>query len=398
MKKIRIVIISVVYLCITLISPIYTNADGSDNPAEIAQSNSISNNEIFNNVSAKSGILFETTTQTVIAEKNSNEKRQIGHLAKLMTVLITEENIKNGKLKLTDKVTASANANSQNAPQIWLNAGEKITVDELLKAITIGNANDACVALAEKIGGNESKFLSIMNKKAKQLGMKNTYFADVGGNNENTVSTAYDLALLSRELLKHNDLTEYFTTWICSIRNKATELVSTNRLIRTYKDCIGLKSCASKLSGECLISTVKRNNMVICCVLISSESDDSKFSEAKSVMDYGFTTFEIYEPELSNEILKKIDLNNGEQLYANVKLNSLHNVLIPRGTYKQITCDFNREESVSAPVKKGQKIGTVTFKNDKEVILKSDIVIADDIRKIGVLFAFKKLLLNLLYM
>ena len=162
MKKIRIVIISVVYLCITLISPIYTNADGSDNPAEIAQSNSISNNEIFNNVSAKSGILFETTTQTVIAEKNSNEKRQIGHLAKLMTVLITEENIKNGKLKLTDKVTASANANSQNAPQIWLNAGEKITVDELLKAITIGNANDACVALAEKIGGNESKFLSIM--------------------------------------------------------------------------------------------------------------------------------------------------------------------------------------------------------------------------------------------
>ena len=390
MKRIRIVIISVVYLCVALISPIYTNADGSDFSAEIVQSNAISNSEIFNNVSAKSGILFETTTETVIAEKNSNEKREIGHLAKLMTVLITEENIKEGKLKLTDKVTASANANSQKAPQIWLNAGEKITVDELLKAITIGNANDACIALAEKIGGNESKFLSVMNNKAKQLGMKNTCFADVCGNNENTVSTAYDLALLSKELLKYKDLTMYFTTWICSIRNKATELVSTNRLIRTYK--------ASKLSGECLISTVKRNSMELCCVLIDSEGDDSKFSEARSVMDYGFTTFEIYEPELLNEILEKIDVNNGEQLDVDVKLDNLRDILIPRGTYKQITCEFNREDSVSAPVEKGQKIGTVTFKKDKETILESDIVVADNVKKIGVLFAVKKLLLNLLYM
>lgn len=398
MKRIRIVIILVVYLCVTLISPIYTNADGSDFSAEIVQSNAISNSEIFNNVSAKSGILFETTTETVVAEKNSNEKRQIGHLAKLMTVLITEENIKEGKLKLTDKVTASANANSQKAPQIWLNAGEKITVDELLKAITIGNANDACVALAEKIGGNESKFLSVMNNKAKQLGMKNTCFADVCGNNENTVSTAYDLALLSKELLKYKDLIMYFTTWICSIRNKATELVSTNRLIRTYKDCIGLKSCASKLSGECLISTVKRNSMELCCVLIDSEGDDSKFSEARSVMDYGFTTFEIYEPELLNEILEKIDVNNGEQLDVDVKLDNLRDILIPRGTYKQITCEFNREDSVLAPVEKGQKIGTVTFKKDKETILESDIVVADNVKKIGVLFAVKKLLLNLLHM
>ena len=387
----------IISLSIAILKPMFVGADGGDNSAEIVQSNAISNNEIFKSVSSKAGILFETTTGTVIAEKSSNEKRPIGHLAKLMTVLLTQEQIKNGKLNLKDKVTASANANSQKAPQIWLNAGEKITVDELLKAITVGNANDACVALAEKIGGSETKFLSMMNDRAKLLRMKNTHFDDVCGNSEKTVSTAYDLALLSKELIKYSDLTSYFTTWICNIRNKATELVSINRHIRTYKGCLGLKSCASKIAGECLISVAKRGNMVLCSVLLDSQNDDSKFSDAKAVMDYGFTEYEIYEPEIDKEITEKIPVKNGEELNVDVKLKDLKPILIKRGISKQINCDFVKKESVQAPVAKGYKVGDVSFKIENKTIFKCDIVTKETVNKIGMAFAIKKILCNLLY-
>ena len=393
-KAILILFVCFVFqMCCTV--PVFSDGD-SDN-VQAAQSNILSDNSIMENVSAEAAILVETTTGTVIAEKNSNEQRPISHLAKLMTVLITAEKLESGKLSLDDSVTVSSNANSKNAPQIWLDVGEKISVEELLKSITIGNANDACTALAEKIGGTEEKYVQLMNKKAKTLGMSNTKFVDCTGTSENTVSTAFDLSILASELLKYQDLTPYFTTWIDNVRNNSVELVSTNRLIRTFNGCNGLKSCSSKDAGECIISTANRGDMSVCVVLLGSSNDDVKFSEAKIVMDYCFTDYEIYEPELKDEILDKIKINNGEKLEIAVKLDNLSNVLIPSGTYKQIYCQFEREESIDAPVKMNEKVGKVSFYNGDSLILESDIVVSEKVDKIKMPFAIKRILLNLLY-
>ena len=198
---------SIIVICclVTWFNSISTLADGMPyNNSQAVQAEIISDNSVMNDISAKSAILVEISTGTVIAEKNSTEKMSASHFAKLMTLLIAADKINADKLKLQDKVTVSANANSKGSPQIWLDIGEVITVDELLKSITIGNANDGCIALAEKIGGTEQDFVQLMNKKAESIGMHNTYFEDCTGISEKTVSTAYDLSLLSAEILKYN--------------------------------------------------------------------------------------------------------------------------------------------------------------------------------------------------
>lgn len=372
-------------------------ADGTKQNLQAVQSMAISDNSAMDSVTAESAILVETTTGTVIAEKSAYEKRSIAHLAKLMTVLITSERIENKELSFADKVIVSANANSKGAPQIWLNVGESISVDELLQAITIGNANDACTALAEKIGGSEEEFISVMNQRAEQLGMKNTHFADCTGEDENTVSTAYDLSILAAELLKHDSLTHYFTTWMSNIRNNAVELVSTNRMMRSYKGTTGLKSCASKVAGECLITTAKRGNMSVCAILLNAQNDDNKFSDAKNVMDYAFTTFEIYEPEIDEKALEEISVIGGEKMNVSVKQKRLSNVVIQRGTYKQISCEFQREDSVTAPVEENQRLGEIIFYNGDKKILDGEIVAAEDVDKNTLFFSIKRLLLNMLY-
>lgn len=383
-------------ILITLIMPINALADGTAEPqSQLAQADIISDNSVMNEVTARSAILIETSTGTVIAEKNSEEQISASHFAKLMTLLIAEEKINNGELDLQDKVTVSVNANSKGAPQVWLDVGETITVEELFKSITIGNANDGCTALAEKIGGTEEDFVALMNEKAKSLGMNNTDFNDCTGIGENTVSTAYDLSLLSAEILKYEDLIPYFTTWMTNIRNDAVELVSTNRLIRTYKGIIGLKSCASKASGECLITAAKRNNMTLCAVVLGSSNDDTKFSDAKALMDYAFTGYEIYEPEIDEKAVENIKVKGGEQLESEVKINNLTNIVIPRGTYSQITCEFKREEIIEAPAEKNCEVGEIVFQNGENEILKGKIVVKNEIKKNSFLFSFKRILLNL---
>lgn len=387
----------IILTAIIFSNSISTAADGRKHIAQAVQSSAISDNTIMNNVSAESAILVETSTNTIIADKNAYDKRSISHLAKLMTVLIAAEKIESKELSLTDKVVTSANANSKGAPQIWLNVGETISVDELLQAVTIGNANDACTALAEKIAGSEDKFVKLMNQRASQMKMNDTHFEDCTGESEKTVSTAYDLSILSKELLKYNNLTQYFTTWMSNIRCNAVELVSTNRLIRNYKGTVGLKSCASKASGECLISAAKRGNMSVCIVLLNSANDDDKFSDAKRVMDYAFTTFEIYEPEIDEKSLENMRVIGGEVLDINVKDKNLHNIVIPRGTYKQISCSYEREESITAPVENEQKLGEIKFFSDEKEILNGEIVAAEPVDKVSFAFSLKRILLNVLY-
>ena len=375
-------------------------ADGVPDSAfsAYAQSDGLADNAIIEGISAESAIVTETDTGTVLAECNSDEPRNISHLAKLMTLLIAAEKIESGELAFDDTVSVSAKANSMGAPQIWLNVGEKIPVEELVKSITIGNANDACVALAEKIGGSEEEFVSLMNTEAQKLGMGNTHFADCTGISSETVSTSRDLAVLSQKLLEFDCLKEYFTTWMDNVRNQTTELVSTNRLIRTYKGIRGLKSCSSAEAGECLIAAAERNGMSVCVVLLGCKSDDDKFSEAKKAMDAAFGTFEIYFPEVDEKAYEKIRITGGEKKNASVKLSGLHNVVIRKGDYPSITCELSREESLNAPAEENQQLGKLVFILNGETILECSIVCAEKVNKIEFPFALKKILLNLLNM
>lgn len=389
---------SIIVICclVTWFNSISTLADGMPYiNSQAVQAEIISDNSVMNDISAKSAILVEISTGTVIAEKNSTEKMSASHFAKLMTLLIAADKINADKLKLQDKVTVSANANSKGSPQIWLDIGEVITVDELLKSITIGNANDGCIALAEKIGGTEQDFVQLMNKKAESIGMHNTYFEDCTGISEKTVSTAYDLSLLSAEILKYNELIPYFTTWMDNVRNNGVELVSTNRLIRTYKGITGLKSCASKESGECVIATAKRGNMSLCSVILGSSNDNTKFSEAKNLMDFAFANYEIYEPEIDEKVLENVKVKGGEQLECEVKIINLTNIVIQKGSYSQITCQFDKKEIIEAPADENSAVGEIIFKIGENEILKGEIVVKDEIRRNSFLFSFKRILLNL---
>ncbi|MGN0622940.1 MAG: D-alanyl-D-alanine carboxypeptidase family protein [Oscillospiraceae bacterium] len=382
-----------VIMSITVIAAVF--ADGDGNTYDMAAVE-VSETDLLDGITAQSAIVMESTTGTVLSEKNADEQRSISHLAKLMTLLIAAEKIDSGELSLDETVTVSAHANSMTGTQIWLEVGEKISVEELIKSITIGNANDGCVALAEKISGSEEEFVKLMNDKAKLLDMANTHFADSTGTDKETVSNARDLAVLANEIIKRDNFTHYFTTWIDNVRNQAVELVSTNRLIRTYKGITGLKSCSSADCGECLIATAKRNDMSVCVVLLGSVSDDDKFSEAKKLLDGAFSSYEIYTPEIDEEVFEKIKVTGGEKLEADVEVRGLEPIVIKKGTYPSVTCDFSKEESLSAPVSQGQNVGEIVYKLDDNVILKGDIVCKSKINKIGFSFALKKVLLNLL--
>ncbi len=372
-------------------------ADGTDTHYETYQAYSPADGGILDGISAESAVVIETGSRTVLAELNSDSQRSISHLAKLMTVLIAAEKIDAGEISTDDTVTVSAHANSMGGTQIWLNVGEKITVDELLKSITIGNANDACVALAEKIAGSEEEFVSLMNEKASQLGMSNTKYIDCTGMSEKTVSTAGDTAVLSCELLKYEFLTPYFTTWIDNVRNQQTELVSTNRMIRTYKGVTGLKSCASSESGECLAVSAERGEMSVCAVLLGSSSDEEKFADGKKALDGAFGAFEIYTPEIPEEVFEPVKISGGEKMDADVAVINAAPVIIPKGAYSSIECEFTKSDNADAPVYKNQELGRITFTLNGENIIEGSVVSKEDVKKIGFAFALKKILLNLLY-
>lgn len=345
---------------------------------------------------ARSAVLYEARTGSEILGIEQDMTVPMSHTAKLMTVLITAEKIESGKLKLDDEVTVSAAANSQGGTQIWLDAGEKILVSELLKAITIGNANDACYALAEKTCGSAEEYIKTANDKAVSLGMDKTHFSDVTGMNESTVSTSADIAKLAAATSEYDFLTEYFCTWMEDVRGGKTQLVNTNRLVRSYNGITGMKACSSEASGNCLVATAERNGMELVCVIMGSQTQDTRFTEGKAMLDHGFSGYEIYCPEFSKEILSKVKVRNGAENYVKPAPERKAVLLIPKGTSSNITVAFEKENNVKAPVDKGQKLGVVRFVGPEGVVFETQLVADNKVDKMSFGMAFKRLWLNLL--
>lgn len=321
--------------------------------------------------SSKSAILIEASTGEVLYEKNENEKLKPASMTKMMTLLLTFEAIERGDLKLTDEVIVSINASGMGGSQILLETGEKMTVDNLIKGVAIASGNDAAVALAEKIGGTEDYFVELMNKRATELGLKNTHFQNAHGiDAENHYSTAYDMSVIARELLKHEKITDYTKIYEMYLRentNRKVWLVNTNKLVRFYDYIDGLKTGYTRGAGYCITLTGMKNGMRLIAVTMDEPSIESRNRETLGLIDYGFAQYEL-ETLLSKEsiiatktiaksIQRKVDVVPLEDIKVlNKKMQNKKTV-----TYK---IEIN---NIEAPVNKGNVVGSITLiENDKE--------------------------------
>jgi len=377
---------------VQFIMPLNAKADGGN----YISADTVSIEKMLEEIPADEIIVTECHTGKILFEKNSVQEREISHLTKLMTLLIAAEKLESGEISLDDTVTVSANANSMDGSQIWLDKGEKIRLEELIKSISIGNANDACVALAEHISGSEKDFTDKMNSKAKSLDMAGTHFADCTGMSDQSRSNAADMALLAAELVKCKSLTKYLTVWRDFVRDGKAELVSQNRLVRTYSGITGMKACSSRSAGECSVVTAEKNGMCICVVILGCESSEARESASKKLLDMSFEAFQIYSPEITKDMLKDIPVTGGEYHTIKVEFEAITPVIIPRGSYNSVEVRFEKKEEIAAPVKKNETVGKLSCVLNNETILKTDLRSAESVKKMNFKFGFLKLLYNLI--
>ena len=344
----------------------------------------------------RAAAVYECSTGTLLAGINDDKVLPIGHLAKLMTFLIAAEKIGAGELSLNDTAVCSSNANAQQDPQIWLGIGEKIDVGELMRSISVGNANDACVCLAEKMSEKEEYFTEIENRKAKELEMSDTVFCDCTGDSENTVSTASDLCRLGSELVKLENFSQFFTTWMDTVRGGRAELVSRNRLMRSYKGIRGFKVGSTASAGACALICATKADMTVCAVILGCEDEEPLLEQAEKLLDSAFAYYEVYHPEVPEEAVEDIRIEHGVSPDAVCEIPLLRPIIIRKGTYRSISCTFSREDKLIAPVEKGTKTGEIVFRIDDDILISEDICTAEAVDEVDLGFNLKRILYNLL--
>ena len=340
----------------------------------------------------KSVILIEATTGKVLFEQNADIPLPPASVTKIMTLLLVMEAINKERIKLTDMVTASANACAMGGSQIYLKEGEEMSVEDLIKSVVIASANDAAVALAEYVEGSEDSFIKKMNDKAEELGMSQTNFENTNGLDDtatNHKTSARDIAIMSKELLKYDIITEYSSIWMDTIRNGEFGLTNTNRLIRFYKGATGLKTGSTSKAGFCISATAQRDNLSLICVVMAAPTRDTRNQIAKELFDWGFSNFSLYKDNGNN--IDNIYVSGGIDSFAEGYYNDF-NCVLNKATTKNITKEIKIFEDLSAPIKNNTKIGEVIYKTGDKTVGKSDIYIKKDIEKITFLKIFSKIL------
>lgn len=343
-------------------------------------------------------VLIEAESKVIISSKNENKPVPVGVMSKLMTVYLVAEEINNGKLSLNDILKTTPHANSVKGATIWLMPGEEITVDELLKAVIIGNANDAAVVLAEKISGTEEEFTARMNETAKQLGMKNTTFTNCNGyyDDEKQISSAYDLALLCSALTEYDFLNNYFTCWRDYVRNGQTELVNSNELVKSYKGLLGFKCGYTTNSGYCSALAASRDDTTYIAVVLGYDEKADSLSTAKSLLDTAFSQYRIVTPELPDNIPTEISVKGGLYRSVPVEYGNIRKVVLPYSATKTISSKIIIMDYIYAPVKKGHKVGEIQFFRNDKLMFYVDIVTKENIDEINMPEALNIILKNLL--
>lgn len=334
-------------------------------------------------VNAKSAVLMDANTGKILFEYNADDALPPASVTKVMTLLLVFEALDNGVIKLSDMVSTSEHAASMGGSQIYLEPGEQMSVDELIKSVVVSSANDAAASLAEYVSGSESAFVAAMNKRAKELGMNSTNFENTNGlddTSENHVTSARDIAIMSRELMKHEKIFDYTTIWMDTVRNGTFGLSNTNRLLRTYKGCTGLKTGSTAKAKFCISATAKRDGLSLIAVIMGSPTRDDRNALAAKLLDFGFANYAIYSD--TDGAVDNIKVTGGIKNDIALKHNDFSS-LIEKSALSKIEAVTDIPESVPAPIKTGDKIGTITYKNGETVIGTTDIVAAEDVDKIS---------------
>lgn len=346
-------------------------------------------------VRAKAAVLMDGTTGKVLMKMNEHEKLYPASVTKIMSLLLVMEALDNNKIRLTDIVTTSPVAASKGGSQIWLKEGETMSVDELLKATAVYSANDACTALGEYIAGSDEGFVQMMNERAAALGMKNTHFENCTGLDDETEShltTAYDIALMSRELMKHELIKEYTTIWMDTLRDGQTELVNTNKLIRFFNGATGLKTGTTNKAGCCVSATATRDGTDLIAVVMGSDNSTDRFEGAKAMLNWGFANYITVTPQIDRKLITDVNVLRGEERILTPQIPSASGVLVPKGREGDIVQKIELAACVEAPVESNQTLGTVTFSLDGEELGKYNLTAPHYVDRLSFATVFCRLL------
>ena len=348
------------------------------------------------NVAGKSALLMDVATGQVLYESNAHEPLPPASVTKVMTMLLIMEAIDSGKIGWNDMVTTSEAAAAKGGSQIYLKVGESMTVTDMLKSIAVSSANDCACAMAEHIAGSESAFVQLMNSRAKELGMNDTNFVnctglDDGEEAKDHKTSAYDIALMSRQLLKyHPDIKKFTTIWMDTVRSGAFGLSNTNKLIRFYSGATGLKTGFTTGAGYCLSASAQRSGMELIAVVMGCDTSANRFAACKSMLDYGFANFALVSPQIKGEL--EVPVKLGAQQTVNAVPGEEAQLLIDKSQKDMVTTDFTLEEGVTAPVSRGQRLGTMTVRAGEQILMEVPLVAENGVARLSWSDLFVKLL------
>ena len=333
-------------------------------------------------VTAPSAVLIEAESKKVLCEKNPHEQRACASVTKVMTLLLVMEALDSGKLSITDTLTASAHAASMGGSDIWLEEGEKMSVDDLIKATAVASANDAAVVLAEALCGSEKTFVAEMNKRAKELGMNHTVFKNCNGLDEKGhLTCAYDVALMSSELIKHKKIFKYTSIWIDELRGGKTQIVNTNKLLKSYKGITGLKTGTTDDAGCCMSASAERDGLSLIAVVLGCDNGIKRFGDCAALLDYGFAEYTVKELTLPKNAEKPVKVKGGMKDTLYLRCEKPGTMIVRRTAGEKLLTECKVKKDIIAPVKAGDTIGEVNYYSGKELLKKCKITAKNTIEK-----------------
>lgn len=349
-------------------------------------------------VPCAAAVLIDEDSGTVLYEKNADQQRPIASITKVMTLLLTFEALSAGRIALTDTVPVSEHAYHMGGSQIWLEPGEQMTLDDMLKAICISSANDAAVAVAEFVGGSEPAFVQQMNTRAAELGLTNTHFENSCGlDAEGHLSTARDVAMMSREiLLRHAEVRNYCSIWMDTLRGGATQLVNTNKMLKTYNGITGLKTGTTSKAGVCISASAERNGLRLIAVVLGASSGKERFESATALLDYGFAHYENVTPQLPENAPEMIAVSHGTASEVELCYSTPQRFLMPKNTAEPLTATLELPQKLSAPVESGTPLGTVQLASGGEVLARFPVTAAQSVDALSFRYCFGRLVDSLL--
>ncbi len=378
-----IILLNTISLAIYTTIPVWSeNTDTTEVNADTASD--------FLNIESESAILIEQSSGKILYEKNSHDKLRPASVTKIMSILLIMEALDRGDITLETQVPCSEKASSMGGSQIWLDQTETLSVHEMLKAICVVSANDCTVAMAEYLAGSEELFVQKMNERAKELGMNDTTFKNCHGIDEDGhLTSSYDISLMSKELLQnHPSITNYTTIWMDSLRDGKSELVNTNKLIRTYDGATGLKTGSTSLALYNLSASATRGDLSLIAVVLRAPTPKVRFSEAKLLLDYGFNTYSYKKIANKDDIILSINVNKGTTASVNLVFENDSGVLIKKSDSAEITQELTLNENIEAPISKGTILGKVDYFLNNELISSVNLIADNDVSKKSLLTMF----------